>query len=42
MLSIKIKGVHQCQDTKHVYAIVRATHMRATWCPQAPYWWLLS
>jgi len=29
MLSIKIKDIHQCQDTKHVYAIVR-TSPRAT------------
>jgi len=29
MLSIKIKDIHQCRDTKHVYAIVR-TSPRAT------------
>ena len=29
MSSIKIKDIHQCQDTKHVYAIVR-TSPRAT------------
>jgi len=23
MLSIKIKDIHQCEDTDHVYAIVR-------------------
>jgi len=29
MLSIKIKDIHQCEDTDHVYAIVR-TSPRAT------------
>jgi len=23
MLSIKIKDIHQCEDTNHVYAVVR-------------------
>jgi len=31
---LKIKEIHHCEDTDHVYAIVR-TSPRATWCPQA-------
>jgi len=41
MLSlIKIKDIYQCDDTDHVYAIVR-TGPRATWCQWAPCWWPL-
>ena len=40
MLSIKIEYIHQCENTDHVYAIVRTSpqattwSLRATWCPQ--------
>jgi len=34
-LIIKIKDIHQCEDTDHVYAIVRTS-------PRAPCWWPLG
>jgi len=48
MLSlIKIKDIHQCEDTDHLYAIVRTSRgwptwsVQATWCPKSPCWWPL-
>jgi len=44
LLIIKIKDIHQSEDTDHVYAIVRTGHgqptrsVRATWFPRAPCW----
>jgi len=44
-LVIQIKDIHHCEDTDHVYSIVRTGHgqptwsIRATWFPQAPCWW---
>jgi len=46
-LLIKIKDIHQCEDTDHVHAIVRTGHgqptwsVRATWFPRAPCRWPL-
>jgi len=46
MLSlIKVKDIHQCEDTDHVYAISEQARKRpawsvgATWCPRASCWW---
>jgi len=48
MLSlIKIKDIHQCEDTDRVCAIVRTSRgrptwsVRTTWCSRAPCWWPL-
>jgi len=44
---IKIKDIHHCKETDHVYAIVRTGQgqptlsFRATWFPRAPCWWPL-
>jgi len=37
---IKIKVIHQCEDTDHVYVIF-ITSPQATWCQRAPCWWPL-
>jgi len=45
---IKIKDIHQCEDTDHALllseqACGRTTRsLRATWCPRAPCWWPLN
>jgi len=34
-LLIKIKDIHQCEDTDHVHAIVRTGHGQPTWSVRA-------
>jgi len=46
-LEIKIKDIHHCKETDHIYAIVRTGHgqptwsIPATWFQRAPCWWPL-
>jgi len=47
-LIIKIKYIHKCKETAHVYTIVRTGHGQPTWSIRAilflwaPCWWLLA
>jgi len=47
MLSLKIKMIHHCKETDHVYAIVRTGYGKPTWSilvtwfRRAPSWWPL-
>jgi len=44
---MKIKDIHHCKETDHVYGTVRTGHgqpawsIQATWFRQAPCWWPL-